>query len=122
MAEISIREILIEAGKQGASDVHITVGIPPKMRVNGKLLTMENYERMMPHDTEKAADEIMNDQQKEQFRKHGQYDMSFSIAGVGRYRVNLYRQRGSVAIALRLVAQEVPSAESLGIPPSVVDL
>lgn len=122
MAQISIREILIEAGKQGASDVHITVGIPPKMRVNGKLLTMENYERMMPPDTEQAANEIMNDQQKEQFRKHGQYDMSFSIAGVGRYRVNLYRQRGSVAIALRLVAQEVPSAESLGIPPSVVDL
>ncbi|MBR0164701.1 MAG: type IV pilus twitching motility protein PilT [Lachnospiraceae bacterium] len=122
MAQTDIRKILMDASASGASDVHITVGIPPKMRVNGKLITMEQYERLMPADTEQIACEIMNEQQKGLFEKNGQYDMSFSISGVGRFRVNLFRQRGSVAIALRIVAQDVPDTESLGLPPSVVDL
>ncbi|MBR0093595.1 MAG: type IV pilus twitching motility protein PilT [Lachnospiraceae bacterium] len=120
--DCSVQDILLAASDQKASDVHITVGIPPKMRVNGKLITMEQFPRMMPDNTKAFADEIMNEQQKELFTKHGQYDMAYSISGVGRFRVNLFRQRGSVAIAFRIVAQKVPDAESLGIPETVVDL
>ncbi len=117
----TIEEMLKIAKDAGASDVHITVGVPPKMRVNGKLITMD-FDRLMPADTVLLLDEIMNDYQKECFEKNGEYDMSFSIIGQGRYRANAYKQRGSVALALRVVGTHVPSAESLGLPPSVIDL
>ena len=117
----TIEEMLKIAKDAGASEVHITVGVPPKMRVNGKLITMD-FDRLMPADTVLLLDEIMNDYQKECFEKNGEYDMSFSIIGQGRYRANAYKQRGSVALALRVVGTHVPSAESLGLPPSVIDL
>ncbi len=121
MSKINIEEILRKAKTAGASDVHITVGIPPKMRVNGNLITMD-YERCLPADTLDAAHQMMNTLQKQKFEDHGEYDMSFSIPELGRYRVNAFRQRGSVAIALRLVDTVVPSAEVLGVPPSVIGL
>lgn len=117
----TIEEMLKIAKDAGASDVHITVGVPPKMRVNGKLITMD-FERLLPADTKLLLDEIMTKQQKERFEESGEYDMSFSIIGQGRYRANAYKQRGSVALALRLVGTQVPSAESLGLPASVIDL
>ncbi|TCL55592.1 twitching motility protein PilT [Kineothrix alysoides] len=117
----TIEEILVKAKEAKASDVHITVGIPPKMRVNGKLLTM-NYERMLPNDTKVIADSIMSPDQRLKFGEKGEHDMSFSIPNLGRYRVNVFKQRGSVALAFRLVETEIPSPEALGVPTSVVDL
>ena len=117
-----IEEILREAKEKGASDVHITVGLPPKMRLNGKLVAMDNYSKMMPADTKEIAEEVMNEKQWEKLEENGQHDMSFSIQGVGRYRLNVFRQRGSVAMAFRVVATAIPSADSLGIPDTVVDL
>lgn len=117
----TIEEILRAAKEAGASDVHITVGIPPKMRVNGKLITM-NYGKMLPADTLEIVLEIMKPNQREKFEEHGEYDMSFSIPDLGRYRVNAYRQRGSVAMAFRLVGTKIPAPEELGVPESVVDL
>ncbi len=117
----TIEEILAKAKEAKASDVHITVGIPPKMRVNGKLLAM-NYERMLPNDTKAIADSIMSPDQRLKFEEKGEHDMSFSIPNLGRYRVNVFKQRGSVALAFRLVETKVPSPEVLGVPPSVIDL
>lgn len=117
----TIKEMLAIAKDAGASDLHITVGVPPKMRVNGQLITM-NFERLLPPDTEALADEIMDPVQRAKFEEKGEHDMSFSIPELGRYRVNAYKQRGSVAIALRLVGTEVPSPEVLGVPASVIDL
>lgn len=117
----TIEEMLKTAKDAGASDVHITVGVPPKMRVNGHLITMD-YDRLLPDDTHALLDEIMNEQQKKRFEEQGEHDMSFSIPNMGRYRVNAFKQRGSVAIALRLVGTQVPSAEELGIPESVIEL
>ncbi len=118
---VSIREILQTAWEHKASDVHMTVGIPPKMRVNGTLVTMP-YDRMLPADTLEVLKSIMNEKQEEKFEEMGELDFSYSIPDLGRYRVNAYRQRGTVAMALRLVSSEIPSAESLGVPESVVDL
>lgn len=117
----TIEEMLTIAKEAGASDLHITVGVPPKMRVNGQLLTMD-FPRLLPPDTDRLVKEIMSEKQYEQFEERGEHDMSFSIPNLGRYRVNAYRQRGSVAIALRLVGTQVPSPEVLGVPKSVVDL
>lgn len=116
-----IEDILRAAKDAGASDVHITVGIPPKMRVNGNLIAM-NYPKMLPNDTLGVVMEIMSEKQKAIFDERGEYDMSFSIPNLGRYRVNAYRQRGSVAVALRLVGTSIPTAEELGVPESVMDL
>lgn len=117
----TIQEIMQTASDAGASDVHITVGIPPKMRVNGNLIAMD-YPRMMPQDTLTAAYSIMTDLQRERFEERGEYDMSFSIPELGRYRVNVYKQRGSAALALRLVGTQVPAPEKLGVPESVISL
>ncbi len=116
-----IEAMLIAAKKAGASDVHVTVGIPPKMRVNGKLLPMD-FEKILPADTRQIVERIMNENQLKTFEERGEYDMSFSIPNVGRYRVNAFKQRGSVALAFRLVGTQIPSPEKLGVPESVIDL
>ncbi len=118
---LSIEEILRTAKEAGASDVHLTVGIPPKMRVNGKLLTMD-YPRLFPADTLDVLIYVMTEVQRDRFEERGEYDMSFSIPNCGRYRVNAYKQRGSVALAFRLVGTQIPTPEELGVPDSVIDL
>lgn len=118
---ISIEEILESAKLAGASDVHITVGVPPKMRVNGKLITMDGP-KLLPQDTMEIAVRVMNEKQRAHFEEYGECDMSFAIQGEGRFRVNLYHQRGSIAMAFRLVDTEIPNPETLGIPESVIDL
>ena len=118
---VTIREILQVAWENKASDVHITVGIPPKMRVNGKLKTMP-FERMMPADTLEVLHSIMSENQKERFEERGELDFSYSIPELGRYRVNAFKQRGTAAMAFRLVSSEIPAPESLGVPESVIDL
>lgn len=118
---ISIREILQVAKEAGASDVHLTVGIPPKMRVNGNLITMD-FPKLLPNDTVEAMLEIMSEEQRNRFEKAGEFDMSISVSELGRYRVNVFKQRGSVALALRVVGTHVPSPEILGVPNSVIDL
>ena len=117
-----IQDILSKAKEVGASDVHVTVGLPPKMRLNGKLIPMEDFKKMLPPDTFEIAQEIMSEKQLAKLEENGQHDMSFSIPGVGRYRLNVFKQRGSVAMAFRVVASEIPSAQSLGIPEAVVEL
>lgn len=117
----SINEIMRAAHEAGASDVHITVGVPPKMRVNGNLITM-NYPKMLPADTLEVVLEVMSEVQRERFEERGEYDMSFSIPELGRYRVNAYKQRGTCAMALRIVSTQVPAPEVLGVPDSVINL
>lgn len=116
-----IEDILREAKEAGASDVHLTVGLPPKMRVNGNLFTM-NYPKMLPTDTLDILLNIMTENQRERFEEMGEYDMSFSISGCGRFRVNAYKQRGAVALAFRVVGTVVPTPEELGVPESVIEL
>ena len=105
-----------------ASDVHITVGVPPKMRVNGGLIDVEGYPVLTNDDTKAILLEIMTEHQRKIFEEKGEYDMSVSISDLGRCRVNAFRQRGSIALALRLVSTVVPSPEVLGVPESVINL
>ncbi len=118
---VSVVELLRTAKEAGASDLHITVGIPPKMRVNGDLITM-NYPRLMPADTMQAVLEVMTEQQRDKFEERGELDMSFSVSDLGRFRVNAFKQRGTMAMAIRIVGTQVPDVETLGIPDSVIDL
>ena len=118
---MKIKEVLKRASEEGASDVHFTAGLPPKMRLNGSLVSMP-YESLTGEDTMAAAKEIMGQEQFDHFMEKGEYDMSLSLKEAGRYRVNVFRQQGAAALAFRLVRSEIPSPEELGIPSSVIDL
>ena len=119
---MDLTELLGEAKKLNASDLHITVGVPPQVRVNGALIVMENCPRLMGDDTQELVESIMGERQKSLFEDKGEVDFSFGIPALGRFRVNAFRQRGTVAAAFRLVSTEVPTPESLGLPQSVIDL
>lgn len=118
---ITIEEILIIAAQHGASDVHITVGVPPKMRVNGALYNMD-YPALLPQDTEPIIMSVLDRRRKEIFDECGEVDFSISVPQIGRYRVNVFKQRGSMAASLRVVGMDIPSADSLGVPQAVQDL
>lgn len=118
---ISIEELLDVAAQNNASDVHITVGVPPKMRVNGALLNMD-YPRLMPDDAENIIMGILDKRHKLIFDEKGEVDFSISFPSVGRYRVNIFKQRGSVAAALRVVGTEIPNPDMLGVPKAVQEL
>jgi len=120
-ATVTIEEILRSAHVAGASDVHITVGIPPKMRVSGRLKEM-TFPRLMPDDTKRLLYGIMNEKQTEQFEEKGEWDFSYSISQLGRYRVNAFQQRGTCAMVFRLVGNKIPRPEELAVPQSVVNL
>lgn len=118
---ITIEELLRTAKERGASDLHVTVGIPPKIRVNGEL-TDTDYPRMLPADVEGIIKPTMSEQVEAALKEKGEADYAYSIAGLGRYRVNVFKQRGSYAFVMRLVGTTVPQASELGIPDSVVEL
>lgn len=118
---VTIEELLQIGKEQGASDVHITVGIPPKMRINGSLINMD-FPRLLPADTDAIIRDIMDQRQITLLEEKGEVDFSFSIPSLGRYRVNVFHQRGSLAAAIRLVGTQIPKPEDLGLPKSVVDL
>ena len=118
---ITIEQLLTDAKNRKASDVHLTVGVPPIFRIHGDLRYME-HEKMTPDITSTLIKGIMNNKQREHFEEYGEVDFSFAIPAIGRFRVNAFNQRGSVAAAFRLVASEIPDAAKLGIPPSVVAL
>ncbi|MCI8597910.1 MAG: type IV pilus twitching motility protein PilT [Lachnospiraceae bacterium] len=118
---LEIEKILAYAAEAGASDVHITVGIPPKMRLHGGLETLPG-EPFTSGDTMSVVRRILNEEQFQQFMERGEYDMSYSIPEIGRYRVNAFRRQGAAALAFRLVSTRIPSPEELGVPSSIIDL
>lgn len=118
---LTIHEILQAAKAADASDVHLTVGLPPQMRVNGQLKSMD-YSRLLPGDTLDVLLQIMTEAQRERFEEQGTYDMAFSVPDMGRCRVNAYKQSGCVALAFRLIGEEIPSPRLLGIPEAVMGL
>lgn len=119
---MDLEELLGEAKKRNASDLHITVGVPPQVRVNGALIGLDDYPRLLGDDTGALVESIMGERQKAMFEERGEVDFSFGIPALGRFRVNAFKQRGTVAAAFRLVGTEIPRPEDLGLPPSVIDL
>ena len=98
-----------------ASDLHATVGIPPMLRISGTLQPVDET-RLGPEDTASLAYSMFNDYHKERFEQTWDIDFSYAVAGVGRFRVNVYRQRGSVGLVARVIPDRVPSIEDLNLP------
>ncbi|EOU1659569.1 type IV pilus twitching motility protein PilT [Clostridium perfringens] len=116
----SLAELLELTVKEGASDLHLTVGISPIIKVNGKLVRLE-HEILRPEDTEAYAREILQDAY-EKYDAIGEYDISYSIHGKGRFRVNIYKQRNSTALAIRVISLDMPTLDSLGYPETLKDI
>lgn len=103
--------------KRGASDIHLTVARPPTLRINGKLVSLDDCPGLTPDDTYKFGRELMADEKiLHQIDEQGHADFSMSIPEVGRFRVNVYLQRGSYAIAIRVIPMQIPDIDSLGLP------
>ncbi|MCX7710909.1 MAG: type IV pili twitching motility protein PilT, partial [Clostridia bacterium] len=95
---MTLDELLKYTVEQGASDLHITVGIPPVIRKNGKLVRI-GEDRILPSDTDAYVKEMLNEEQLAVFLDRGELDLSFSLQGVGRFRANVFKQRGTCCIA-----------------------
>ncbi len=113
--------LLQEASKEGASDVHICVGISPRFRIHGELKPT-HFPKMTASDTLEILLGLMTPEQREQFEREGEIDLSVSIPRAGRYRVNAYKQRGSITVSLRIVDMQIPDPKALQIPEEVMSL
>ena len=114
-AMVMIDKLLEEAHLKKASDMHITVGVEPIFRINGALIKADHF-KLKPADTEEMFKSITTAEQQQRFNELGEIDFSYSLSGYGRFRVNAFRQRGTIAIVLRLVADKVPTLEDLKHP------
>ncbi len=110
-----IDPLLREAVTRKASDLHLSVGLPPVIRLHGELIPLE-APTLEPPDTAALARQIMSEKQRAIFEEKGELDMAYSSPGLARFRVNVYSQRGSTAIAMRVVNTEIPTLKSLGLP------
>ncbi len=115
---MDIYEILKRAVELECSDVHISAGMPPVVRKDGNLMPISG-EPLSADQTHRFARALLNDEQWEAFENKGEIDLSLSITGVHRFRVNAYKQRGSCSLAIRLVNLRIPDFEELGLPPVV---
>ena len=121
---MNARAMLEQAVAENASDIFLVAGRPLSLRKNG-VLSMENEERLLPDDTAaflKEIYELADNRDMRSLLSHGDDDFSFALENVARFRVNTYRQRGSEAAVVRIVAFSIPKAEELGIPDSVMEL
>lgn len=116
-----IDAILRAAIEYKASDVHLSVGVPPVMRINGDLKRY-GTENLLPAETEAMAQAIISENMWSIFKEKGELDFSYGVAGSSRFRVNAYHQRKSVSLALRVVSSNVPSIEELDLPSIVSKL
>lgn len=117
---IALNELLEQTIKKNASDLHLTVGIAPVLRIDGKLVKIGD-QKLTAADTQKYVKEILGDSYEE-YNKNGEIDTSISLSKIGRFRVNAFRQRGSDAIAIRAVALKVPTLAEIKAPPILKEL
>lgn len=112
-----IDDFLKIAIERDASDLHLKAGNHPMIRVHGKLTPLVGFPRLTPEDTQELADQIMNDYQKKKLKEEFDVDLAYSLPGFGRFRGNIYYQRGTIAISLRIIPLEVKSIRELLLPP-----
>ena len=121
LADIHLDDLLHEVIQRGASDLHLTVGVPPIFRVDGQLKP-GTYERLTPHDSQRLIYDIMTDEHTQRFESTLELDFSYALGKQARFRVNVYRDKGTVASAFRLIPAKIPTIKELGLPPVLENL
>lgn len=114
-----VDELVNELVTLDGSDLHLKVGAPPSVRVHGGLSGLEGHEALRPVDTEEILREIIPSKLVGEFEAEGEADFSYAVEGVGRFRVNAFRQRGSVSIVMRFIPFGIPKFEDLGLPEAI---
>lgn len=109
-----LKELLSKTIEMNASDLHLTVGIPPTIRCNEKLIQIGDN-KLLPKDMEEFSKEILGEKYDE-YLKIGEFDTSYSVQGIGRFRVNVFKQRNSDAIAIRVISLKIPTLDELNYP------
>jgi twitching motility protein PilT len=121
-SRIGVAELLERVLEQGASDLHLTAGAKPTVRVNGRLLQLEDYPVLQPAETQAMIYSILTQRQRERLEAEQELDCAHALPGKARFRLNVYFQRDSVGAAFRLIPQEIKPLEALGIPAQVSSL
>ncbi|MDD5225048.1 MAG: type IV pilus twitching motility protein PilT [bacterium] len=111
-----LNETLKVALAAGASDIHLKSGLPPMFRINGALVLMKGAARMSPDEVQKMALGIMNQSQRDKFKEKNEIDLAYGVPGLGRFRVNVFQQRGSLGAVLRAIPFQVKTTEELQLP------
>ncbi len=114
---MELNDILAIAMKSGASDIHMKAGLPAMFRINGSLVPLKDGKRTAPEDLSRMALSIMNNFQRERFKQFNELDLAYGVPGLGRFRVNVFQQRGTVGIVLRVIPFKVRSLDELSLPP-----
>ncbi len=112
-----INDLLKIAAERKASDLHLKVGSHPVLRVNGRLTPLSELNRLTQEDTIAMAFSIMSGRQKQKFKDHFEIDLAYSVPGLGRFRVNIFQQRGTVGLVLRVIPSKILTIEDLVLPP-----
>jgi twitching motility protein PilT len=113
---MEINDLLRIAMENDASDLHIKVGSPPILRIAGELAPLPSEERITQQDAMKIAYSVMSPAQKEVFTKKNELDTAYSVPGLGRFRCNIFVQRGTIGLVLRVIMKNIPSMEELHLP------
>jgi twitching motility protein PilT len=121
LESIHIDEILRDAIERKASDVHLTVGLPPMIRLDGEVAPLP-YTPIKPEDVRRMVYETLNDEQVQRFESTHELDFAYVVTGLARFRFNVYMQRGSVCGALRAIPTKIPSFEALGLPATIREI
>jgi twitching motility protein PilT len=117
--EFDFADLLMEVISRSASDLHLTAGAAPSVRVRGRLTPMDGYPRLTPSDTREIVYSILSNDQRQKLETDWQLDFAYSIPGVARFRVNAYFQRSAIGAAFRVIPADIVDIDTLGLPPAV---
>ncbi len=115
----SLSDFLNAVIERGASDLHMTSGLPPMLRIHGELRPIEGYRMLLPKDLQEIIYSMLTQKQREIFEEHLELDMSYSLPGRGRFRVNVFQQRDSMGAVMRMIPFEIRTLDELGVPQPV---
>jgi len=120
--QLSLSELLHKLSELGGSDLHITTGTAPLVRVHGEIRPLDGYRPLTSSETKQLAYSVLTDAQKHRFEENLELDFSFGVKGLSRFRANIFNQRGAVGAVFRAIPYEIKSFEELGLPAVVKDL
>ena len=118
---VSMGELFLLMHERGASDLHLTVGAPPTLRIDGALLPTP-FEKLNAEMSQTLIYSLLNDQQRQRFEASNELDLAFNLRGIGRVRMNVYRQTGSVGAAIRAIPTSFKTFDEIGVPKSILDI
>jgi twitching motility protein PilT len=114
--QFDFADVLTRMSQERASDVHLTAGFAPAVRIRGRIVPLEEYGRLSAQQTRDTVYSLLNDDQRKRFESHKQLDLAYAVPGVARFRVNCFFQRGSISAAFRRIPHDIPKLDELGLP------